>query len=195
MRIEQKILKVFETLYETQYKRSYKTNKNDDICKFLKLARSKGIAVGESFVVQYMLFQYNQYYKLENTKLSIRLSWLLSGKSLEKYFNRDFEYDFAIGYTMLKDMGINKSKIMRAISKKSLLKKEDFLKINPIEENAKKNNPFKEKSIRKLWFCKTRTSMFHPLSEICLGCDMKEMCKEEQNKLTRKYREDGNTTK
>jgi hypothetical protein len=190
---EQKTLKVFETLYEKQYKSKYKTNKNDKISDFLQLARSKGIAVGESFIVTYILYQYSYYYKLEEMSSKVRLSWLLSEKSINRFFERDYSYDFSIGYRLLKDFGINKAEIIKSITKKVALKRDDFLKLDPVEENTKKNNPFKDKSIRKLWYCKTRTTMYHPKSDICCSCDMKDLCKGEQNKLTRIYRqEDGN---
>ena len=185
---EEKLLKVFNTIYTKHYNKGYKTNKHDDIQKFFKLARSKGIAIGDEFILKYTMFQYNYYYSLDEISGTIRLSWLLSSKALTRFFERDSEYDFAIGYTMLKKLNLTKAKLLLAIASKRQVTAESIRNLCPVEELHRRNNPFKEKSVRKLAFCKSRTTLFHPQSSICPTCDMAEMCKKEQDPLTRNYR-------
>ena len=65
MKNEEKVLSVFNSLYEKQYEKKYKVSKNDDINKFLRLLKGKNVCFGNNFILTYMLFGYNNYFGQE----------------------------------------------------------------------------------------------------------------------------------
>ena len=187
---KEKVLSVFLSLYEKQYEKKYKVSKNDDIDKFLILLKRRNICFGDNFVLTYMLFGYNHYFNQEEKKRNTQLAWILSDSMLDRFQERDSTYDYAIGYTMLKSLELKKHEILRKITTTQKIKKEDFLVLHDSEEIVKQNNPFKG-TIRGVIYCAERTTMFHPLSDICKACQSSQLCHDEQKehkKLIYQYR-------
>lgn len=190
MKNEEKVLLVFNSLYEKQYEKKYKVSKNDNIDKFLKLLRNKNVCFGDNFILTYMLFGYNNYFGQEEKVRNTQLSWILSEATFDKFQKRDSSYDYAIGYTMLKKLNLQKHEILKKIIPKKVIKKDDFLVIHDSEEIIKDINPFKG-TLRGVIYCAEKTTMFHPLSDICKECKASQLCRDEQKeykKLIHLYR-------
>lgn len=178
--MNEKILTVFSLLYQKHYKKKYKPSKNDNTEKFLLEMRSKGIDVGKDFIKTYMLFQYDYYFNMDQITQEIRLQWLVSPKAVQRYLTRDTGFDWCVGKRLLVKLDINKDAILY---EKRVLKKEDFIRIDPVEELIKSNNPFPN-TIRGVVYCMEQTTMYHAESKVCQECKLSQLCKAEQ-KITR----------
>ena len=91
---------------------------------------------------------------------------------------------------MHKKLDLQKHEILRKITPQQRIKKEDFLVLHDSEEIIKQNNPFKD-TLRGVIYCAEKTTMFHPLSDICKGCKASQLCFDEQKehkKLIHQYR-------
>jgi len=185
--MKDKIIEVFSVLYQRHYKEKYKLAKNDNIEKFITEMRDKGIALGDDFIMSYLLFQYEYYHGMEESNQKIRLQWLISSKAIKKYVERDTKFDWCMGKKVMTALKVGKHNLL---TKRVVLKKEDFLRLDFVEEILKENNPFPN-SIRGLIYCIERTTMYHHKSDICNKCKLSDLCKVEQSeekKLIHLYR-------
>lgn len=186
MSFEEKVEKIFKKLYKSQYSEDYKIGKNDNTKDFFLLLKSK-YAITDDLIITYVIFGYEYYFSLPESVKKVELSWVISKKMVNRFFERKPFFDNKTQMTIFNALGISKNQL-RFIDTK--LKSSDFAKINDSEEIIKRFRPFPN-TLRGLDYCKERTTMHHPLSEICKLCKTSELCKNEQEvskKLINLYR-------
>lgn len=133
--------------------------------------------IGEDLLVQYFEFQFSRYSGVVTKygKNSVMMNWLIGQKAIATWLKRDLSKKFLVRYRCNKDFKLNLRKhFAPAKQVKVNQQKRNFLsQINKTEEFEKKR--YYNKHVGYL-YCGDITTLYHPASEVCNGCNFKDDC-------------------
>lgn len=173
------ILKLYEEFYrQVSLKGHYvfypSTNDKKLTCKFIRwIKNNKKSHANSSFLISYFEFQFSHYSGIETKygKNQILFNWLIGPKAIERFEKRNVSKRWLVRLKMREEVDLNLNKAFKNFGKP---KTTYVNKLYDYEENDKKrfyNKP------QGFIFCLTTTTLFNPISQICLNCNNKIDCK------------------
>jgi len=172
------IILLYESLYQQislkSHYRFFPTKLDKlQICKFIRWVRvNKRTANNVDFLIAYFEFQFSHYYGVQTKygKNQIMFNWIIGQKAIQRYEQRDISKRWLVRLKN-KNIKLNLKKVVNQFNKPKI-KYEN--KLYNFEENEKKryyNDP------KGLFYCLITTTLYNPMSNLCLNCNNKEECK------------------
>lgn len=172
------IQKAFEYFFRKFYKQNnfqfYFSPQNYKIYQSLLVELGKKVSVatlGNNFLWKYCIFQFTYWEDLTLTNPSnkITFSYIFGKKAIERYFNRNKEYDWQLESSLL-------------VSKYILSKTEFNIHIEQVKDQLEfSNNPIRFKFLntdKGLATCLSFTTLIDRKDSSCIACKFQDTCTE-----------------
>lgn len=170
-------IKLYEEFFRQVTLRSYfsyfpKLNDKILICKFIRWVNvNRASKANVAFLIGYFEFQFSHYSGVETRygKNCIMMNWLIGAKAIKRFEERNVSKRWLVRLKLKEEVGLNLNKLF----KENVKTKKTIVRLYPQEEQDKQRFYNKPEGFL---FCLTTTTLYNPLSELCLNCVNKIDC-------------------
>lgn len=143
------------------------------ICRFIKWVRvNKRTHANIDFLIAYFEFQFSHYegVKTKYGKNQIMFNWIIGTKAILRFEQRKVSERWLVRLKN-KNVGLNLKKVLEKFDKPEKLYVNKLYEFEEKEKNRYYNTP------KGIMYCLTVTTLFNPISTVCLNCINKKDCK------------------
>lgn len=147
------------------------------ICRFIKFLKTDYNQQADiGFLIDYFKFQFSHYSGINTSygKNAIMLHWIIGEKAIKRWKDRDVRKKWIVRVKLKNEVELKLVETFNKIKRQDRAKQGIFINLQKHEE-IDKNRFFNQD--KGFDYCLVTTTLFNPLSELCLSCNMNKHCK------------------